>query len=65
MGSKYFIINVSCFYCLWHVIHIYFTISQLVATSSFILVGNHQATDTKINKLTIIVLESADPYLLD
>ena len=37
----------------------------LYMTSSFIPVGNHQATDTKINKLTIIVLESADPYLLD
>ena len=34
-------------------------------TSSFIPVGNHQATDTKINKLTIIVLESANPYLPD
>ena len=27
--------------------------------------GNHQATDTKMNKLTIIVLKSADPYLPD
>ena len=27
--------------------------------------GNHPATDTKINKLAIIVLESADPYLPD
>ena len=45
--------------------NIYFTKSQHVATSSFIPVGNHQATDTKINKLTIIVLESADPYLPD
>ena len=46
-------------------IFIYFTKSQHVATSSFFPVGNHQATDTKINKLTIIVLESADPYLPD
>ena len=28
---------------------IYFTKSQHVPTSSFILVGNHQATDTKMN----------------
>ena len=27
--------------------------------------GNHQATDTKMNKFTIIVWESADPYLPD
>ena len=26
---------------------------------------NHQATDTKIDNLTIIVLKSADPYLPD
>ena len=45
--------------------YIYFTKSQQVASSSFIAVVNHQATDTKINKLTIIVLESADPYLPD
>ena len=49
----------------WSEVSIYFTKSQHVATSSFIPVGNHQATDTKINKLTIIVLESADPYLPD
>ena len=45
--------------------YIYFTKSQHVATSSFIPVWNHQATNKKINKLTIIVLESADPYLPD
>ena len=45
--------------------YIYFTKSQQVASSSFIAVVNHQATDTKINMLTIIVLESADPYLPD
>ena len=45
--------------------YIYFTKSQHVATSSFIPVGNHQATDTKIIKLTIIVLASADPHLPD
>ena len=27
--------------------------------------GNHQATDSKKNKFTIIVLESADPFLPD
>ena len=29
------------------------------------LVSNHQATDSKKNKFTIIVLKSADPYLPD
>ena len=36
-----------------------------MATLSFMPVSNHQATDSKINKFTIIVLESADPYLPD
>ena len=54
--------SVNFLFLFWY---IYFTKSQHVATSSFIPVGNHQATDTKINKLTIIVLESADPYLPD
>ena len=42
-------------------LHIYFTKSQHVATLSFMPVSNHQATDSKKNKFTIIVLESADP----
>ena len=45
--------------------HIYFTKSQYIATLSFTPVGNHQATDSKKNKFTIIVLASADPYLPD
>ena len=49
-----------------HLTTVYFTTSQYdVATSSFIPMRNHQATDTEINKLTIIVLESADLYLPD
>ena len=45
---------------------IYFTKSRHVATLSFMPVSNYQATDSKKNKFTlVIVLESADPYLLD
>ena len=45
-------------------IFVYFPKSQH-ATLSFIPVSNHQATDSKKNKFTIIVLEPADQYLLD
>ena len=43
----------------------YFTKSQHLANLSFMPLSNHQATDSKKNKFTIIVLASADPYLLD
>ena len=46
--------------CKTCVLNIYFTKSQHVATLSLMPVGNHQATDSKKNKFTIIVLES-DP----
>ena len=43
----------------------FFTESQHVATLSFMPVSNHQANDSKINKFTIIVLQSADPHFPD
>ena len=36
-------------------------VNYLKATSSFMPLGNCQAADSKKNKFTIIVLESADP----
>ena len=45
----------------FYIDYIYFTKSQLVA----MYFKFHQTTDSKKNKFTIIVFESADPYLLD
>ena len=49
----------------YEVAFIYFTKCQHVATLSFMPLSNHQATDSKKNKFTIIDLASAGPYLLD
>ena len=36
-----------------------------IATLSFMPLGNHQATDTKKNEITTVVLKSTNPYLPD
>ena len=48
-----------------HKMIIYFTNNLHIATLSFMHLGNHQATDTKKDEFTIIVLESTNPYLPD
>ena len=40
-------------------------VNTYLATLSFMPMSNHQATDTKKNKFTKIVLESTNPYLPD